>query len=533
MAKKTEPDFAAMSTEELAALVGDMSDEAERLKQSAAFLHFEPHAYQRPWLEDQSQVMALLCGNQLGKSTVGCVALISECLGVKPISLGGDGKPWRKNSLSGKRVMAAGETFEVSVAQNLIPKLKSLVTPDMLKHPPRKNSMGIETKWSFVTGTELNLQSYSSPTAAYEGSVLDFVWFDEPPPQDIYNAVRRGLIAKEGRMFITATPLSSPFLLDELILPSQDPDHPLYGTVGYHRASMHDACRECHGGHLPHAQIEAFLGGLSEGERAARGDGVFMSLQSVEFSYVDKKWVVPDFDIYPSWPIVEVVDPAAKRGLTCIWATVSPDDDWYVVHYAQIPNGGFGEMCRELKRHRNTLGKQPDVAIMDARGGAHSANQETQENWFDCFRRYGIDFRPSEETPLQTLHDWLERKWRPGMADEERKPKLQFTLSVSKIERGPLWALSRFVWSPTASRRDYQQAAKDATDCLRYLSGAGLSWNRLVRNPGTENSRSGIAASYANRTNLSNRKERIGRGGFRRGAAHPRFKRPPTEGGYS
>ena len=526
-AKKVEPDFSKMSTEELASLVEDMTDEVDDLQQKSAYLHFTPHPYQRPWLEDEHQTMALLCGNQLGKSTVGVAATLRECLGVSPLALGGKGR-WKKNSMRGKRVLACGETFEVSIAQNLVPKLKEFVSPDMLKGPPRKNSLGVETKWSFVTGAELTLQSYSSPPKAYEGSVLDFCWMDEPPPREIYNSVRRGLIAKEGRLFITATPLKEPWMLDELILPSQDPDSPLYGTVGYHRVDMHAACRECHGGHLAHAQIEQFLAGLPEGEKAARSQGVFMSLQSVEFSYVNKDWICPDFDLYPSWPIVEVIDPAARRGLTCIWATVSPDDTWYVIHAAQIPNSGFAAMCNEIKKIRKTFGRQPDVAIMDARGGAHSANQETQENWFDCFRKYGLDYRPSEETPLQTLHDWLVKKWQPGMAEEERKQKLWFAESVSKVEKNPMWALSRFVWSPSANRRDFSQAAKDYVDCLKYLSGAGLTWAKLTRQGSGMTPKATLATSYSNRQN----QREIRRGGInRRSPTNPRWNnRPPTRG---
>ena len=528
-AKKAAPDFSGMSTEELASLVEDMSDEVDDLQQKSAYLHFQPYPYQRAWLEDKSPTVCLLSGNQVGKTVVSTVSLLRECLGVAPTSLGGEGR-WKKNSMRGKRVLACAETFEISIAQNLVPKLKEFVSPDMLKGPPRKNSLGVETKWSFITGVELNLQSYSSPVSAYEGSVLDYAWFDEPPPQDIFNAVKRGLMAKDGRLFISATPLKSPFLLDELILPSQDPDSPLYGTVGYHRVEMHAACRECNGGHLPHASIEQFLAGLPEGEKAARSQGVFMSLQSVEFSYVNKDWICPDFELFPSWPIVEVIDPAARRGLTCIWATVSPDDTWYVIHAAQIPNSGFAAMCNEIKKIRKTFGRQPDVAIMDARGGSHSANQETQETWFDCFRKYGLDYRPSEETPLQNLHDWLVKKWEPGMPEEERKSKLFFTESVSKIERGPMWSLSRFTWSPNASRRDRTQQAKDMVDCLRYLSGAGLTWAKLTRQGSGLAPRPTLASSYSNRQS----QKEIRRGGInRRSATNPRWNNRPNTRGYS
>jgi len=494
-------DFSGMTTTELATLVEEMAGDVELLQKDAAFYHWNPMPYQREWLESKAQIRCCLAANQVGKTSAALVEVLSEALGTKPKALGGDGK-WKKNSLRGKRIIMAGETFEISVA-NLVKKLDEFLVPSMLTKPPKKNSIGIPTIFNFVTGAELTLQSYSSPVGAYEGSTIDAAFFDEPPPQEIFNAVRRGTMRKKGRIMITATPLKQPWMLDELIIPSQDENSANYGVVQYFRNEIWDACEDHAGGHLPHAQIEAFLESLPESERTARESGLFMSLQGLEFPYVKAEdHIVPDFEMYRSWPIVEVVDPAAKRGLTVIWAAVSPTDEWYVFHAAQIPNDGFAMMCRELKKIRATFPRQPDLCIMDARGGAHTANLEARTTWFDMFRDYGLSYQPSVESPLQKLHDWLRLEWRDEKSGKGvRKPKLRFLQTVTEQKKGPWWALQRFIWSPQASQKRWSAPEKDYCDCLRYLANhPQASWARLSRQGGQMGS-PGIASSYSSRSN--------------------------------
>ena len=513
-AEAPEPDYSDLSDNQLRELVASLSGDVEKLERASAYMHFRPFPFQVPWYTSERQVKLLLAGNQVGKSTYGVISTLRGCLGRDPLSLGGKrAKGWGKDKLKGKRFLAAGETFDVALRDTIIPKIREFVTDDMLASKPRKNSLGLETTWKFVTGAELVLMSYQQGKDAFEGPVWDGVWLDEPPPQSIFNGIRRGTMARQGSICITATPLKEPWMLDELVLPAQSPDDPSHDKIAYFRADMHDNCKDCRGGALPHAQIEAFLASLPEKERNARAHGLFMDLQGLEFDYVNPdEHVVPDFNLYPGWPLVEVVDPAQARGLHMIWATCDPDDYWYVIHAAQVENDAFSRMCREIKRQRAQLGRTPDLAIMDARGGAHTINLEKQQTWFDAFREHGIDYVPSTETPLQTLHDWMRPAWNPVKSEKEI-PKLRLTKMVADMEKGPMWAFRRFVWSPTASdKKQYSQPGKDWIDCIRYLAGYdGMKYARLTRSGRpTQMSR---AESYASPSRSNPNQPRLRRSG--------------------
>ena len=41
----------------------------------------------------------------------------------------------------------------------------------------------------------------------FQGASLDFVWFDEEPPYDIYQECRMRVLDREGEIFGTMTPL--------------------------------------------------------------------------------------------------------------------------------------------------------------------------------------------------------------------------------------------------------------------------------------------------------------------------------------
>jgi len=493
------------STEELEQLLAEAEVHRGRLQRDLAFARFTPFPYQEEWyracFEKTHPIVALFCGNQLGKSTLGALVTVARCMGIWPESISGLQVPfeWRPGSCRGQRFLAAGETFEVSLRDTIVPKLQEFVTPDMLERPPKRNSLGIPTHWRFVTGAELVLMSYQQATESYEGAVWDGVWFDEPPPQDAFSAIRRGCLARKAQILITATPLKEAWMLDDLLLPSLEPSHASFGSVAHFEASIWENA-ESNGGVLPDAEIESFLSSLPPKERQAREFGHFADLQGLEFEYVrPETHVVPDFDVPPHWPVVEVVDPSMKRGLTTIWATVDPEDFWYVIQAKVIPDDSFSAMNRDLQKWRDVLGRQPDYFLMDQRGGAAITSKEKKQTWFDEFRVAGTTYQPSREVPMQTLHGWLKLEWMPRK--EKFLPKLRLTQRVANEKDGPLHALQRFVWDERlmSKGRLQRQKSKDFVDCLRYLAGQpGMRFQRLSQKrngAGLQGAR--IAQSYS------------------------------------
>lgn len=197
------------------------------------------------------------------------------------------------------------------------------------------------------------------------------------------------------------------------------------------------------------------------------------------------------------WPLVEVTDPSVKRGIFTVWAVCDPTDHWFVVRAARIPDASFVEMADNIKAERGYLGRAPQVAIMDQRGGQWVANKDLELTWFQRFAELGLHYLPSQDTPMQALHEWLRPVWDPQT--DKAVPKLRICQSVADMKEGPLWGLMRFVWDPVQTKQwQYRQAGKDWVDCLRYLSGfPGLTYKQLIGK--TEYQQPGISDTYQSR----------------------------------
>jgi hypothetical protein len=170
------------------------------------------------------------------------------------------------------------------------------------------------------------------------------------------------------------------------------------------------------------------------------------------------------------WPLVEVTDPSMTRGLYTTWYQLDARTDrWFMVHAAHIEDAPVSVMAEGIKRERRFIGKEPDIAIMDAKGGAHTVDKERDETWFTRFRSLGLDYEPNDEpATFEEMDEWLRPVWDPVL--EKAVPKLSICERVANMERGPLWALQRFQWDPMMTKRQLlEQPGKDWVDTIKYF----------------------------------------------------------------
>lgn len=532
-------EYDELSDDDLKALVVKAEIDVKHLERATAFARWHPFPHQVEWVQCASQVVLLLSGNQVGKSTVAAILAICEAIGFKPLWFGGKfPDSWPANNRRGVRILMAAETWDHH-RKTTLAKLWEFLTLDMLDGPPGRNPQGIEYLFRFKSGALLELMTYDQDRRVWEGTQYDFVLFDEPPPREKYNATFRGVMKREGRIFIAATPLSEPWMKDELIDPSMDPEHPMHDAISYFRSDIWQNAKE-NGGCLSRQQIERFLVQLPENERAAREQGLFLDLQGLEFGYVDERNVIADFALPAGWPVVMVADPSYKRGLWCGWFTVAPDDKAYWVHAAHIENSSIPIMCRELRKHDAMLPRLPKKRIMDSRGGAHEINKDKQEDWFKRFKKEGFDFEPSRTAPMNILHSWLkgEPRWEDGELKQD-VPRLRLFRTVAEMDRGPLWAFRRFLWNPEDSiKKQYNQPGKDWVDLAHYLAAAqGLTWQRLTRGDAAEDLERppSLVETYAPRKHRPSSSTEMHPLSWARRTQAPSYKRsrPPIQRGYS
>lgn len=158
-----------------------------------------------------------MAGNQVGKTLAGAAEAAIHLTGRYP-------QDWRGRRFSGPvRAWAGSKTAEVmrdGVQRLLIgePKDRSLwgtgfVPGDAIVGEPtlRRGVAdaldGVTVKHASGGNSILGFKSYDQGREKWQGETLDFVWFDEEPPQDIYMEGLTRTNATNGMVYLTFTPL--------------------------------------------------------------------------------------------------------------------------------------------------------------------------------------------------------------------------------------------------------------------------------------------------------------------------------------
>jgi phage terminase large subunit-like protein len=179
---------------------------------------YEPYPKQAAFhaLSADNRERLLLGANQSGKTLCGAAETAIHLTGRYPNYW--TGRRWDRPI----RAWAGSETAEVTrdgVQRLLIgePKDESqwgtgYVPHDALASFTRRQGVpsaldGVMVEHVSGGHSMLGFKSYDQGRAKWQGETLDFVWFDEEPPQDIYIEGMTRTNATEGIVMITATPL--------------------------------------------------------------------------------------------------------------------------------------------------------------------------------------------------------------------------------------------------------------------------------------------------------------------------------------
>ena len=163
----------------------------------------------------------------------------------------------------------------------------------------------------------------------FQGSSLDFVWFDEEPPEDIYNECKMRILDKSGEIFGTMTPLKGLTFIYEQIYLNQSNDPEVFCLF----MSWED------NPFLKREEIDRLSQTMSAEEIESRKFGRFSAKDSgLIYSEFDSNLhIIEPFNIDPDWQDTLSIDPGLSNPLSCHWYARDYDDNIYVIaeHFAE------------------------------------------------------------------------------------------------------------------------------------------------------------------------------------------------------
>lgn len=157
-------------------------------------------------------------GNRSGKTECGAVESVWLARGIHP---------YKKNkpNVFGWVVSLSAQVQRDVAQAKILKYLDPEWIADVTMLSGRKDSLAtgvidqLVIKNVFGGVSVIGFKSCDQGREKFQGSSLDFVWFDEEPPREIYEECRMRLLDKRGELFGTMTPLKGlTFVYDEIYL---------------------------------------------------------------------------------------------------------------------------------------------------------------------------------------------------------------------------------------------------------------------------------------------------------------------------
>ena len=214
---KSLPPLSPESSDRLKELT-QLLQECQRREASTKLLRYRPYAKQSEFhaAGAEHRERLLMAANQVGKTYCGAAEAAMHLTGRYPDWW--RGRRWNRPV----RAWAGSETSEVTrdgVQRMLVgpPKIEEewgtgLIPGDdivsCIRRPGIRDALdGVVARHVSGGQSMLGFKSYDQGRQKWQGETLDFVWFDEEPPFDIYMEGLTRTNASNGIVWLTFTPL--------------------------------------------------------------------------------------------------------------------------------------------------------------------------------------------------------------------------------------------------------------------------------------------------------------------------------------
>ncbi len=301
-------------------------------------------------------------GNRSGKTECGAVETVYLACGIHP---------YRQNrkSVCGWVVSLSAQVQRDVAQKKILHYLRKEQIEDIVMLSGRKDSPEsgiidfIRVKNALGGSSIIGFKSCDQGREKFQGASLDFVWFDEEPPEDIYRECRMRVFDRKGDIFGTMTPLKGlTFVHREIYLNARN-DPEVWCEFMEWRDNPY----------LDEGEIKLLEGSMDERELQARRYGKFVSEYAglVYPEFDERVHVIEPFSLPKEWQDTISIDPGLHNPLSAHWYAVDYDGNVYVVaeHYEagrdiDYHAEAIKKICAKLDWH--TDGKGRIRALIDS-----------------------------------------------------------------------------------------------------------------------------------------------------------------------
>ncbi|MDE5722121.1 MAG: terminase family protein [Clostridia bacterium] len=282
-------------------------------------------------------------GNRSGKTECGAVECLWMLRGIHPY------RKNRKDVFGWAVSLSTQVQRDVAQAKILHYLPKSWVEDITMLSGRRDSPSGgvidqIKIKNVFGGVSTLGFKSCDQGREKFQGSSLDFVWFDEEPPRDIYEECLMRVMDRRGDIFGTMTPLKGKtFIYNEIFLNRRkNPE------------VWHEFMNWSDNPYLSKKEIKLLECALPSSALDSRKFGKFSEGAGLVYPEFDESvHVIKPFAVPPEWQDNISIDPGLNNPLSAHWYCVDWDGNVYVIaeHFAAGKDVDFhADAIKEISR---------------------------------------------------------------------------------------------------------------------------------------------------------------------------------------
>lgn len=420
----------------------------EGLKRVNPLDFYTPHPKQVDFHHAPQMIRAFIGGNRSGKTTAGVIEDLWWVTGEHPfleIRPPVYGRICAQDLKVLKKVVI--RKIEEWVPQNLITQRL-------------RGQYGFVQQYEFKNGSILDLMSYEMDVDKFEGVDLDFIHFDEPPPEAVYNASRARLIDRNGHVWFTLTPLKEPWLYDKVYLRAQD------NPKRYHIVEVDMTDNP----YLDKKGISAFEEDMDEEERRLRVSGEFAHLSGRVIKNFEKRYpyVVESRKVPTHFERYMGIDPHEQKPIACLWVALNEHDQLEV--YDELYDSRIDTSTALVETIKEKEGKrQVELRVID--NSANKKDRTSGRTFREDLALQGVVAQVTDKTDRTSRI--IDLKGRFKVNPDTGRPGIVVQEHCSRF----IYEIQRWTWEQVPSRSKHVKDASgktvkkddDLIDCLMYI----------------------------------------------------------------
>lgn len=260
---------------------------ARRAAVNPGITGYKPMEIQEKFHRSKAFIKLYIGGNRAGKTVGGATDTVMKATGRHP---------WNQKFKPPLRTRAIGVDLNDGLKKIIMPEIAKWMPPSELKNGSWEDSFVASERTLYLeNGSFIEMMSYEQLREKFAGTSRHWIWFDEEPPEDIFNENLLRLVDVEGECAMTMTPLfEMSWTYDRLYVPGKAggqlelPDGKSFGFIDIFEASSLD------NEYINPAMIAIATSGMSDEEVKARTFGTYMNFTGAIYTpYIRENTIIP------------------------------------------------------------------------------------------------------------------------------------------------------------------------------------------------------------------------------------------------